>query len=119
MRGNHQIDYIEIPVGDPAVAKTFFADLFGWTFEDYGPDYVSFNDGRSDGGFVRSEQRANEGDILIVFYSSELERDLKRVKSLGATITQDIFDFPGGRRFHFEHPDINRFAVWSEPAAAD
>ncbi|VVT23323.1 Glyoxalase family protein [Marinobacter salarius] len=28
---------------------------------------------------------------------------------------QDIFSFPGGRRFHFSDPNGNEYAVWSEP----
>ena len=40
----NQIDYIEIPARDPAEARSFFEQLFGWQFEDYGPDYVSFAD---------------------------------------------------------------------------
>jgi predicted enzyme related to lactoylglutathione lyase len=34
----------------------------------------------------------------------------------GGTILKEIFDFPGGRRFHFADPNGNEFAVWSEPA---
>ncbi len=30
-------------------------------------------------------------------------------------ISQDIFDFPGGRRFHFVDPVGTEFAVWSAP----
>ena len=29
-------------------------------------------------------------------------------------ITQDIFSFPGGRRFHFTEPSGNELAVWGE-----
>ena len=46
----------------------------------------------------------------------DLERDVARVKDLGATISQDIFSFPGGRRFHFTEPSGNEFAVWSDAA---
>ena len=36
MNANYKIDYIEIPAKDPALARSFFEALFGWTFEDYG-----------------------------------------------------------------------------------
>jgi predicted enzyme related to lactoylglutathione lyase len=39
------------------------------------------------------------------------------VIALGATISQDIFDFPGGRRFHFIDPLGTEFAIWAEPGA--
>jgi len=50
---------------------------------------------------------------LIVFYSEDLERDYQRVQDLGATISQEIFSFPGGRRFHFVDPVGTEFAIWT------
>ena len=49
-----QINYVEIPVTDPARARDCFSELFGWSFEAWGPDYISFNDGRMNAGFRRS-----------------------------------------------------------------
>lgn len=109
-----RIDYIEIPVTDPARARDFFAALLGWEFQDWGPDYLSFNDGRLDGGLRRSEEPAPVKGVLLVFYSEDLERDVQRTKDLGATISQEIFDFPGGRRFHFVDPVGNEYAMWSD-----
>ena len=109
-----QINYIEIPVTDPARARDFFAALFGWSFQEWGDDYISFNDGRLDGGFSRSAAAAAATGVLVVFYSADLERDLDRVQELGATISKDIFSFPGGRRFHFVDPVGNEYAIWSD-----
>ncbi len=108
-----RIDYIEIPVTDLEKTRGFFQDLFGWTFQEWGTDYFSFNDGRLEGGLRRSEEPAPASGVLLVFYSEDLERDVGRVKELGATITQEIFDFPGGRRFHFVDPAGTEFAMWS------
>lgn len=108
-----RIDYIEIPVTDLAKAREFFAGLFGWMFQEWGPDYSSFNDGRLEGGLRRAEEPAPATGVLLVFYSENLERDVERVKELGATISQEIFDFPGGRRFHFVDPVGTEFAMWS------
>lgn len=109
-----QINYIEIPVTDPGRARDFFAALYDWTFEDWGPDYISFKDGRLDGGFARADAPAPATGVLVVFYSADLERDLERVKELGATISKDIFQFPGGRRFHFVDPVGTEYAIWSD-----
>ncbi len=109
-----RIDYIEIPVTDPAKAREFFAALLGWEFQEWGPDYLSFNDGRLNGGMRRSEEPAPASGVLLVFYSEDLERDVQRIKDLGATISQEIFDFPGGRRFHFVDPVGNEYAMWSD-----
>jgi uncharacterized protein len=113
MGAEMSIDYIEIPVTDPAMARDFFAALCGWTFQEWGPDYISFNDGRLDGGFRREESPAPSTGVLLVFKSEDLESDRDRVVELGATISQDIFSFPGGRRFHFVDPVGTEFAIWS------
>ena len=40
---HHKINYIEFAATDVARAKQFYSSVFGWTFEDYGPDYASFH----------------------------------------------------------------------------
>lgn len=115
MNAEKRIDYIEIPVTDPARARDFFVALFAWETQDWGSDYVSFDDGRLQGGFRRSDTAAPATGVLVVFYSENLERDRGRVVELGASISQDIFAFPGGRRFHFVDPVGNEFAFWSAP----
>jgi len=52
--------------------------------------------------------------VLLVFYSKDLERDVARVQELGATISKEIFSFPGGRRFHFVDPVGTEYAIWSD-----
>ena len=108
-----RIDYIELPTVDIIETKRFYGDVFGWKFVDYGPDYASFNDGRLDGGF-RKEPSVQRGGPLIVFYSTNLEAIKESVKSEGGTIVTDIFEFPGGKRFHFTDPSGNELAVWSD-----
>ena len=113
MRQEKQIDYIEIPVTDLGKAQEFFEALFGWTFVSYGEDYTSFSDGRLDGGFRRASEAAPASGVLLIFYSEDLERDFERVQQLGATISEVIFPFPGGRRFHFVDPTGTEYAIWS------
>jgi len=116
MNRENTIDYIEVPALDPAAVRAFFEKLFGWTFEDYGPDYCSFNDGRLAGGFYRADRKAAvvTGSVLIVFYNDNLEAAVQRVTDAGGRISKAIFPFPGGRRFHFEDPCGNEYAIWSE-----
>ncbi len=110
---NNRIDYIEIPVTDVSEAKRFYGEIFGWEFVDYGPDYMSFIDGRLTGGF-RKEPNPIRGGVLVVFYSTQLKTIKMKVKDAGGKIVKDIFDFPGGRRFHFTDPSGNELAVWSD-----
>lgn len=110
---NHRIDYIEFAATDIASTKKFYAAVFGWKFTDYGPDYTSFEDGRISGGFANVQSMPGNG-VLVVIYSSELEKTQNAVVRSGGTITKPPFIFPGGRRFHFTDPNGNELAVWSK-----
>ena len=112
-RHHNGIDYIELPCTNPPAIKAFYSTVFGWTFQDWGPDYISFNDGRLDGGFTTTEP-VTPGGARIILYSRDLEATLAAIQAAGGTIHKEIFPFPGGRRFHFLDPDGNHLAVWSE-----
>ena len=111
MRQDGQIDYIEMPAGDMAAHKAFYAEAFGWNFTDYGPTYAAFSQGL-DGGFDADAKKSMKP--LVVLYAHDLEAMHAKVIAAGGKITQDIFSFPGGRRFHFADPSGNELAVWSE-----
>ena len=117
MRTEKRIDYVEIPVTEPGPASAFLRELFGWEFQAWGDDYMSFSDGRLEGGLRRASEPAPATGVLLVFYSADLERDLQRVQALGATVSQEIFAFPGGRRFHFVDPVGTEYAMWSDVGA--
>ena len=110
---DRRIDYIEFPVKSVPDAKKFYDQAFGWSFEDYGPDYASFSDGRLSGGF-RTDAKVQAGGPLVVIYATDLESMEKKVKQAGGKIVKPIFNFPGGRRFHFTDPSGHELAVWSE-----
>ena len=111
-----KINYIELPASDLAATKRFFADAFGWTFTDYGPEYTAFSNSGVDGGFFLSPNIASTqtGSALVVLYSAELEATQAKIDERGGEIIKPIFSFPGGRRFHFSDPNGNEFAVWSD-----
>lgn len=111
-----KIDYLELPAKDFDTTQAFYEKVFGWAFTDYGPDYRAFNDGKMDGGFYPSDKSSStkNGAALIIFYSSELEKVYDKVVECGGEIVQEIFSFPGGRRFHFSDPNGNELAVWSD-----
>ncbi len=110
------IDYIEMPSRNLAETKRFFSGLFGWSFEDYGPDYAAFDDGRMAGGFFAAEETWSAAATcpLVVFYAQNLEEMQVEVSRLGGKVTREIFQFPGGRRFHFLAPGTGDIALWSD-----
>ncbi len=116
---NLQMDYIEFPATDIEATKRFYSSVFGWKFQDYGPDYTSFHDGRLGGGFNRDAQPAGAGGdktraALVVIYAASLTETYDKVLAAGGKIVRETFEFPGGRRFHFSDPNGNELAVWSE-----
>jgi len=116
MNQHEKINYVEFPAKNIATTKRFFEQAFGWSFVDYGPEYTAFSNQGLDGGFYKSELSASTqtGSALIVFYSNALEETQTKIEGAGGTIIKPIFEFPGGRRFHFADPNKNEYAVWSD-----
>lgn len=116
MHEHEKINYVEFPSKDIPATKNFFEKVFGWSFEDYGPEYTTFSGQGLDGGFFKSDLHSStaNGSALIVFYSRDLEGTKANIERAGGQIVRPIFSFPGGRRFHFTEPSGNEFAVWSD-----
>lgn len=116
MSSDLKIDYIELPASDFDAVQAFYEAVFGWSFEDYGEQYRAFSDGKLDGGFYRSDKVSStgQGAALVIFYASDLEATEQSVIAAGGRIIKAIFEFPGGRRFHFTDPHGNELAVWTK-----
>jgi len=113
MNKHHSLNYIEFPAEDLAAVKKFYSASFGWVFTDYGPEYMAFSDGVLEGGFTKGKVSGDAGP-LVILYSEDLPASLETVQKNGGTIAQPIYDFPGGKRFHFVDPAGNHLAVWSD-----
>ena len=105
------INYIEFKSTDLNTTKTFYHEAFGWTFTDYGDHYTAFAKSGIEGGFELTTKPIVNG-ALVVLHHNNLKEVKEKVIKLGATITIDIFSFPGGSRFHFIDPSGNELAVW-------
>lgn len=116
MTQHHKINYIEIPVKALASSKAFFKQVFGWSFVDYGDDYAAITGAGIDGGLYSSDKQVStkKGSVLVVLYSDDLVQTQKAIVAAGGSIIVPIFDFPGGKRFHFCDVNDNEYAVWSE-----
>ena len=110
---DQRIDYVEFNVADLGRARNFYAAAFGWTMTDYGPEYCAFADGRLEGGFT-TQGAPSPGGPLVILYADDLAATQTRVEAAGGRIVKPVFDFPGGRRFHFADPDGYELAVWSK-----
>jgi predicted enzyme related to lactoylglutathione lyase len=110
---HHKLDYIEIPATDIAASKTFYGEAFGWTFQDWGDDYVDIQDAGISGGLRKVAHPPPRGGTLAILYSDDLEASEKAITGAGGRII-DRHEFPGGRRFHFVDPSGVELAVWTK-----
>lgn len=112
----NQVDFIEFPaksVAGVAKAKTFYAETFGWSFQDWGDDYADTSSSGVSSGF-NADPEHRPAKPLVVIYAPDLDEARAKVVSAGGKITKDIFAFPGGKRFHFVDPCGNELAAWSD-----
>ncbi|HNR76043.1 MAG TPA: VOC family protein [Parvularculaceae bacterium] len=109
---NNTIDYVEFAASDLAAFKKFYGAAFGWTFQDWGPDYVSFEGAGIDGG-VRGGEAPVKGSTTVILYADDLGATEKAVVAAGGVVTER-HEFPGGERFHFRDVTGNELAVWTK-----
>ena len=112
MNNNH-INYIEFKAKNIEKIKQFYSKAFDWTFTDYGPSYTAFSSSGLEGGFEKTDQKINNG-ALVILYNENLEEIKQHIIELDGIISKEIFSFPGGKRFHFIDPSGNELAIWSD-----
>ena len=112
---HHTINYIELAAPDLEASKAFYAEVFGWTFNDYGSDYAGIRapDGHGEAGGLNPHRAAGSGLPLVIIYSDDLDATVAAVLTAGGRVTEEPNEFPGGRRFHFADPGGNELAAWA------
>jgi predicted enzyme related to lactoylglutathione lyase len=115
---HHKINYIEFTTTDIEQAKQFYSTVFGWSFKDWGPDYIDCKaeDSGIAIGFAKGspQQEQLKSAPLAVLYSADLKATEEAIIAAGGSIVVSTFEFPGGRRFHFSDGAGNLLGVWSE-----
>jgi uncharacterized protein len=113
------IDYVELAVDDLGQAKDFYAKALGWTFNDYGDEYVGLKDpGNPDHEFggLSPHTPSSRGDGVVALARTDNAEDaLASVQSAGGRVTVELHEYPGGRRFMFADPWGNVLGVY-EPS---
>lgn len=74
------IDYVEFTSPELESTQSFFADAFGWSFINYGPNYRDIQGAGLGGGIERGDLRPP----LIVLKSDDLEADRDQIVAAGA-----------------------------------
>lgn len=115
---HNKITYIEFTTTNIEQSKHFYSTVFGWKFKDWGPEYVDC-DAAASGisiGFAQGapQQVQPKSAPLAVLYSKDLKATEAAIVAAGGSIVVPVFEFPGGRRFHFSDGAGNLLGVWSE-----
>ncbi|MPV37372.1 VOC family protein [Georgenia subflava] len=113
---HHPIHYVELTVSDMESAKAFYAAAFGWVFTDYGPEYTGIQGpaGSDEAGGLRLGTDIRPGGPLVLLFSEDLDATVTAVEQAGGLVIQGPYEFPGGRRFHFQDPSGNELGVWAK-----
>jgi predicted enzyme related to lactoylglutathione lyase len=115
---HHKINYVEFTTSNIEQTKKFYSTVFGWSFKDWGPDYIDCNAANSGVaiGFAKglALQENPKSAPLVVLYSVDLKATEAAIVANGGSIVVSTFEFPGGRRFHFSDGAGNLLGVWSE-----
>ncbi len=116
------IVHIEIPASDPQKAAEFYKNLFGWQMQVFAEmNYTMWDAGHgSSGGFSELTDSVKPGDVLIYINSDDIEADLKKAESLGATILQPKMEIPATGWFGiFRDPTGNQIALYTSMNPAE
>lgn len=63
-----------------------------------------------EGGFNAGDHHRTKAPLAVI-ETNDIGLMETRVKQAGGTVTLAIFEFPGGRRFHFTDPSGNELAL--------
>jgi hypothetical protein len=102
--------YVELPVRDSQAARSFYEGAFGWSLTEFAPTYHATLSGDTDIGLQGDEAEASAAPLPVIEVD-DLEAALAAVERNGGSVTRPIFDYPGGRRFHFRDPSGNELAA--------
>lgn len=91
------INHIDIPAADRHRSAEFFQQMFGWQYRHYDEaNYTTYQPpGGVDGGFPRlHEPHFRRGRLIPQVDSQDIQADLRRALTLGATLAQEEREIP-------------------------
>ena len=108
---SHPFSYLELHSDDPARAKVFYSELFGWKMSDtptpVGP-YTELHPGEGlEGGLLKSMLRGAPAWIVYMAVP-DVRAATARARSLGAEILAEVGEVPG----------VGWFSIARDPAGA-
>jgi predicted enzyme related to lactoylglutathione lyase len=103
--------WVDLGTTDVAAAASFYVGLFGWTYEDMGPDSGGYGMFRKDGQLVAGIGPATDpsrGTSWATYFQGDAEEVASRVAANGGQVIVAPMDVM----------EQGRFAVFTDPAGA-
>ncbi len=119
-----RITHFEIPSENPEVSMKFYADTFGWVFQQFGEQqYWMVTTGSDDqAGINGAIMKQNHPDQPVTnsIHVQNIDDSVKMIETNGGTIVVPKMAIPTvGWVAYFKDPDQNIFGVWQpDPKAA-
>jgi uncharacterized protein len=112
MASSGKIVHIELPASDADRAQRFYAELFGWQFQDSGFEGVDYRMFQGEpGGAVYPAENAGQGPI-VYFDTDDIDAELAKVRELGGQ-AEDKQPIPGiGWFAGCKDPEGNAFSLF-------
>ena len=108
----YEIDYVEFPSTDNHASRRFFADAFGWQHVSFSPSYYEIRGAGLLAG-IEAGEAVKTAAPLAVIRADDFETAKREVIAAGGAITLELFEYPGGKRFHFREPGGVELGVWT------
>jgi predicted enzyme related to lactoylglutathione lyase len=111
------ICHVEIPSDDVGSARQFFADVFGWTFEEMpmGEGTYTMYQTRQGGigGGITTPPPGAPKQVVNYILVNDIAPVLEQVRRAGGDVVTPTMEIPGaGWMAHFTDPDGNVFGLW-------
>jgi predicted enzyme related to lactoylglutathione lyase len=114
-----EFTHFEIPADDPARAKRFYAELFGWSFLDEIPGFEGYHmfttpaGQEGMGGAIGKRGESAPEKLRTYVDVNSVESSLAHARDLGATVVLEKTEVPGqGWYAVFVDPEGNELALW-------
>ncbi len=93
----HPIVHAEIRSADPDSTRAFYADLFGWSYNEGAFPGYTFVDIGVDGALPTAVGPTQGGDEGVLFFVGvqDVASTLRRAEELGGQVVQEATEVPG------------------------
>jgi len=108
-----KVIWYDLLTDNPALVKSFYGSLFGWTFEESkeseGKYFLIKHDGKSVGGIIHLEDLSKDVDYsqwLPYLSVDDVDKSVEYFNIKGGNIIRDAFEFPNrGRTAAVQDPE--------------